>query len=41
MVQCCHGKPLASGMEAAVDEYGLTAILAMIAADEQFLQFTW
>lgn len=41
LVQCCSGKRLHSGMEAAVNEYGITAMLAMVAADEQFLQFTW
>jgi hypothetical protein len=42
LLACCNrGSTLSSGLEAAVDDYGVTAILAMVAADQQFLEFTW
>jgi hypothetical protein len=41
LARCNRGNTLSCGLGAAVDDYGVTAILAMLAADEQFLEFTW
>ena len=41
LLKHCASMKLTDTLELAADDYGKAAILAMVAADEQFLEFTW
>lgn len=41
LVKECTSLQLTDTLDTAADAYALSIMLSMVAADEQFLQFTW